>query len=102
MTRRQLPSRRDADVFDFEHAGIAYRAHVGRFDDGSPAELFLDGGKIGSAAAIGAHDGAVLASLALQSGLTVDRLLHSMQQLRDGSPAGPVAKALSLAAAGAR
>ena len=98
MTRRRLPARRDADVFEFEHAGIAYRAHVGRFHDGSPAEIFLDAGKIGSAAAIGARDCAVLASLALQSGLTVDRLLHSMQQLRDGSPAGPVGRALALAA----
>jgi hypothetical protein len=38
--RRHLPNRRPREGFDFEHAGVRYTACVGRYPDGSPAELF--------------------------------------------------------------
>jgi hypothetical protein len=63
MGRRRLPNRRGHELLDFEHAGIHYTAGIGRFDDGSVAEVFLNTAKHGTAVDINARDAAVAASL---------------------------------------
>jgi len=95
--RRILPNRRDSQLIDFEHDGIRYTVGASRFDDGRLGEIFIDCERRGSAAETASRDGAVLASLALQHGVSVDVLRHALTQTRDGSPAGPVGVALRLA-----
>lgn len=93
--RRQLPNRRDSDVFVFDLDGTTYRAQVSRFADGSLGEMFLDGPKTGSAASIAARDAAVAASLALQHGCDVGTLHHALVKVGTRS-AGPIGRALDL------
>jgi ribonucleoside-diphosphate reductase alpha chain len=40
--RHRLPNRRAHELLSFEHSGIRYTAGVGRFEDGRPAEIFLN------------------------------------------------------------
>jgi hypothetical protein len=56
--RRRLPSRRSAEARIFEYEGQKYRAALGRYPDGAPAEIFVDA--VGKAA--------ILASLLMQEG----------------------------------
>jgi hypothetical protein len=74
----------------FDLGGVEYRSQVSRFADGRLAEIFLDGGKVGSSAQIAAHDAAVAASLALQHGCEVKTLRHALLKLANGKGAGPV------------
>jgi len=86
--RRRLPNRRGHELLDFEHAGISYTAGVGRFEDGSLAEIFLNTGKHGTAVDVNARDAAVAASLLLQHGCPIRNLcaapLHAKQCRRLG------------------
>src|SRR5262249_15876551 len=50
MTRRPLANRRHAETFELTVAGLRYTCTVGRFPDGSIAELFLNNYKSNSAA----------------------------------------------------
>jgi hypothetical protein len=66
MTRERLPSRRSAELVDFDHAGRRWTATVGRFPDGRVAEIFLDTPKASALGEIAA-DAAIVASTALRS-----------------------------------
>lgn len=99
MKRFALPSRRDSSTFNFDHDGVTYTATVSHFSDGGVAELFLNAGKLGSPADKIAHDAAVIYSIARQHGVPDEMLRDAMAKLRDGSPAGPVGKALQIAEA---
>lgn len=94
--RRKLSNRRASETVEFDHGGLTYIAKASRYGNGELAELFLDGPKIGSAAQIAARDAAILASLALQHGVSTAAMLHALEKLRDGSPAGPVGMAIAL------
>lgn len=94
--RRTLPNRREHELNAFEHCGIRYVVGIGRFPDGSLAEIFLDCDRRGSAAETGARDCAVLASLCLQHGVSEETIRHSLVKLADGTGAGPLGKALDL------
>ena len=93
-TRRRLPNRRESEIAEFDLGGVSYVASASFFADGRLAEIFLDGPKIGSSAQISAREGAVLASLALQHGVGARDLHHALEKLDDGSPAGPIGRAL--------
>jgi hypothetical protein len=89
--RERLPERRAAEVFDFEHNGRKWTACIGRFDDGRPAEIFLNTNK-DSAVATLAQESAVIVSIALQYGAPAAVLQHAL----DGRDTGPIGKALQL------
>jgi ribonucleoside-diphosphate reductase alpha chain len=74
---------------------------VGKFVNGDIAEIFLDCEKRGSAAETAARNCAVLASIALQRGVSVETIRHALVKLADGSGAGPLGKALDIIAEGA-
>jgi hypothetical protein len=95
-TRRRLPNRRGHELLDFEHGGIQYTVGVGRFEDGRPAEIFLNTSKHGTAVDVNARDAAVAASLLLQHGCPVDMLRRALTRNSDGSASGPLARALDL------
>jgi ribonucleoside-diphosphate reductase alpha chain len=68
MTRRRLANRRLAETFELTVAGLRYMCTVGRFPDGSIAELFLSNDKSNSAADTAARDAAIIFSIAVQHG----------------------------------
>jgi hypothetical protein len=98
VTRQRLPNRRGHELLDFEHGGIRYTAGVGRFEDDTLAEIFLNTAKQGTAIDVNARDAAVAASLLLQHGCSVDTLSQALTRNGDGSGSGPLARALDLLA----
>jgi hypothetical protein len=89
--RERLPNRRAAELVDFEHDGRRWTATVGRFFDGRIAEVFLDAPKESPLVEL-AQDGALAASLALQSGCPFETLRHALS----GREAGPLRTGLAL------
>ena len=89
--RAQLPSRRAADMVTFVHEGRRWTATAGRFPDGRLAELFLDTDKE-SAIADAAREAAILTSLALQHGASLDTIRHAL----DGRDQSPIGAALAM------
>lgn len=86
-TRRQrLPNRRNSEIVEFEHENRRYRATVSRFADGRVGEIFLDVGKFGADLQLHAQDSAILASLAMQSGVPVNVIIDAIK--------GPISTAL--------
>lgn len=98
--RKKLPDRRGGTTIEFRHRiGIseqAYLVTVGFYpDDGQPGELFINtSGRAGSESDTNVSDAAVAASLALQYGCPLDLLRRSMKHDADGSPTGPLGRAL--------
>jgi len=86
MSRRRLSNRRPAETFSIEVGGLNYVVSVGRFDDGSLAEIFISNGKAGS-------DSAVVASIALQYGVPAEVIRRALMRNRDGSVCGPLGAA---------
>jgi hypothetical protein len=89
--RERLPDRRGAELVDFEHGGRRWTVTVGRFADGRVAEIFIDGSKEAPIVDL-AQESAIVASLALQSGCTLETLRHALA----GRGAGPLGAALAL------
>jgi hypothetical protein len=89
--REHLPDRRAADLVDFEHDRRRWTVTIGRYPDGRIAEIFLDAAKESPLVEL-AQDGALAASLALQSGCPLNTLRHALA----GRHAGPLGVALGL------
>jgi hypothetical protein len=98
-SRQRLPNRRGHELVDFEHGGIRYTAGIGRFEDGTLAEIFLNTAKHGTAVDTNARDAAVAASLLLQYGCPMHTLQRALTRNGDGLASGPLARALDLLAA---
>ena len=99
MTRERLPNRRRNESFEFFHAGLAFTASVGFFEDGPLGELFLSSHKPGSPIEAIARDSAIMASLALQFGATLETIRAALTKDHDGQPATLLGAALALAEA---
>ena len=101
MTNRErLPNRREHETVRFEFRGRIYFAGVGRFDDGRPAELFIDPRKAWADATADARDAAVAASIALQFGAPVEVLRDAHTRNESGQAAGVLGAALDALADG--
>ena len=96
MTRDRLPDRRAHEVIEFEHAGLRYVAGIGRFANGTLAEIFLSSAKAGTAADTAARDSAIVASIALQHGVDVSIIQRALTKNIAGEPSGPLGCALEL------
>jgi hypothetical protein len=95
--RQKLPNRRPHEVVQFVHAGISYRAGIGRFEDGRPAEAFLQASvKSGTAVETNARDGAVLLSLLLQHQCPIETIRRALTREDDQAAAGPIGMLLDL------
>jgi hypothetical protein len=101
MTRQILPNRREHEIFDIEHDGQHHTIGVGRFEDGRPAELFINSAKFGTAADINARDAAILTSLLLQNGHEITTIIQSLHRNSDGNPKGLISRVLRLISGGA-
>jgi hypothetical protein len=85
--RHALPARRRCETFELDYGGLK-KSHVitvGYYEDGNIGEVFINGGKSGEQVEAIARDGAVLLSIALQHGATLDTIKHAIT--RDGQDA---------------
>jgi hypothetical protein len=94
--RRRLANRRHSISFDFEIAGLKYKATVSHFPDGSLAEVFLSNTKPSSQSDVNARDAAVAASLALQFGCPLEVLKRALLRDPRGKASSPLGAALDL------
>jgi hypothetical protein len=95
--RRTLPNRREHELIDFEHEGRRYTAGIGRFEDDSLAEIFMNvSGRAGDTIEVLARDTAVAASLCLQFGCDVETLRRALMRDTRGRASGPVGQLLDL------
>lgn len=94
MTRLRLPDRRMGETIEFIHDRVRFTGTVGRYSDGRIGELFLNAGKVDTLADTMARDGAIAASLAIQSGCALDELIAALTRTVDFTgatlPAGPM------------
>ena len=96
MTRRRLPNRRLSETYGFRWASMDFTTTISRFDDGAVAEVFLTNGKVNSQADTAARDSAVVASIALQFGASVETLRKALLRDARGEPSGPLGVALDM------
>jgi hypothetical protein len=83
--RRVLPRRRAAETFNLRFWNQPFTVTVGFYADGTPGEVFIDGGKTGQDIQSTARDAAVVLSLALQHGTPIETIRHAVT--RDSSGA---------------
>jgi hypothetical protein len=97
--RRRLPQRRFHELQDFDHAGHRYTAGLGFFAGGGLAEVFINvPGKSGSTVETVARDAAILTSICLQHGASMETIQHALTRNSDGSASGPLGVILDLLA----
>jgi hypothetical protein len=70
----------------------------GFYPDGRPGEMFLNADRPNSLLDFLMSDAAILASIALQYGASLDELRHAMKRDMAGKPSSPIGQALDLAA----
>jgi len=95
----RLPNRRLGETFDFEVGGLKYRCTVSKFPDGRIAEVFLSNHKAGSQADTNAKDAAIIASIALQYGVSLETIRRALLRDNQDRPSGPLGIVLDLIAA---
>jgi len=81
MTKRQsLPMRRRCETFQIAFGGLSkmHTVSIGYYEDGTPGEVFIDGGKSGEMVEAIARDGAIVLSLALQHGVEMATIKHAL------------------------
>jgi hypothetical protein len=101
-SRRRLPQRRSHELLDFEHAGHRYTAGLGFFEAGGVAEIFINvPGRSGSGIEAVARDAAILTSICLQYGASMETIRHALTRNSDGSASGPLGVVLDLLASAA-
>src|SRR5262245_26800010 len=96
MTRARLPNRRFTETFEIKVGGLLYTASVGRYPNGSIAELFLWNRKSNSAADTTARDAAIAFSFAVQHGADPDAIRRALCRDSHGRASGPLGAALDV------
>ncbi|KRA44681.1 hypothetical protein [Devosia sp. Root635] len=90
--REALPQRRYAEGFDLAFPRFTdkfYTVTIGCHPDGRLAEVFINAHtKVGSDGDLAARDVAILISMSLQHGATVEGLAHAMTHDASGKPEG--------------
>jgi hypothetical protein len=99
VKRLRLDDPREHTVIKFTTVdGFSYTAGLGYFDDGRLAEVFLNADKAGTAIETAARDSAVVASIALQHGVSPDTIRHALTRNGNGEASGPLGTLLDLLA----
>jgi hypothetical protein len=94
VVRRRLPNRRSAISTSFERDGARFEMTAGYYQNGQPGELFLNADRANSLLDFLMSDAAILASIALQYGASLDELRHAMKRDSRGKPSSPIGEAL--------
>jgi len=92
--RDRLPNRRRCESFEFAHAGMQFTATMGFYPNGEVAEIFLSSNKPGTAVEAVARDAAIVTSIALQHGASIQTILGALTRDHDGGPATILGAAL--------
>lgn len=92
--RNRLPNRRPAETIAFERDGSRYCLTVGYFPDGRAGEVFLNADRADSLLDVLASDAAILTSLALQHGCSLQEITHALKRDSRGIAASPIGAAL--------
>ena len=95
-TRSRLPNRRPSETFALACNGLSYLATISRFQDGRLAEIFISNANAGSHSDAVAKDAAVVASIALQHGVSVDVIRHALLRDSHGRASSPLGAALDV------
>ena len=97
--RKRLPNRRPSITFGFQCGPHRYTATVSYFPGTDRlAEIFLGNGRAGSDVDAAAKNSAVVASIALQHGVSVDTIRHALLRDPRGIASSPLGIALDLLA----
>ncbi len=103
--RERLPDRRASEVMEFNHIETngnksPFTSTVGFYPDGRIGEMFIYAQKSDSAIGLICHDAAVLISIALQCGATIDELRASVARtaMDGGKPQSIIGTALDVLA----
>jgi hypothetical protein len=94
--RRRLPNKRRAETVAFDRDGSRYRMTVGYFPEGDVGEIFLNADRADSLLDVMMSDAAILASLALQHGVSLAEIVHALKRDSRGGAASPIGAALEL------
>jgi hypothetical protein len=92
--RNRLPNRRSCETIAFERDGSRYRLTIGYFPDGRVGEIFFNHDCSDSLLDVLASDAAILASLALQHGCSLETITHAVKRNSSGEAASPIGAAL--------
>jgi hypothetical protein len=87
MSRERLTYRRRCSTRAFVHAGMKFTVCAGYYPDGRIAKIFLSSDKPGSPIEAIGRDAAVVTSLALQHGCSIEIIRHALTKDHDGTPA---------------
>lgn len=92
MSREVLPNCRESVNFTLAFQGEQYDVTIGFYDDGRFGEIFINRIRDKTAAKLGLHleaicrDSAILMSRALQNGVSLAELKHSITRDDDSTP----------------
>ena len=86
MIRRTLPQRRAAETFNLRFWNQLFTVTIGFYADGTPGEVFIDGGKTGQDIQSTARDAAVVLS-SLQHGIPIEAIKHAVTRNSNGEAA---------------
>ncbi len=84
--RQILPLRRACETFPIRFWNQQFYVTVGFYSDGTPGEVFIDGGKTGQDVQATARDAAVVLSLALQHGTPLETIKRAISRDSAGNP----------------
>jgi hypothetical protein len=93
-SRERLPNKRSCETIAFERDGSQYQMTVGFYADGRVGEIFLNHDRSDSLLDVLTSDAAILASLALQHGCTLETIAHALKRDGRGAAASPIGAAL--------
>jgi hypothetical protein len=93
-TRAHLPNRRESQTLELELHGLKFTASFSFFPDGRLAEVFLQNHKPGSQSDVNARDAAVVTSIALQHGVTLEVICKALLRDSHGLASSPLGAAL--------
>jgi hypothetical protein len=92
--RNRLPNKRKAISTTFERDGARFEMTAGYYPDDRPGEVFLNADRANSLLDFLMSDAAILASIALQYGASLDELRHALKRDARGNAASPIGEAL--------
>lgn len=94
MTRERLPNRRPNETQEFDRDGIRITLTVGYRPNGEVGEIFLNADRADSMLDVLMSDAAIIASIALQYGVSLRQIAHAIKRDRFGIASSPIGTAI--------
>ena len=92
--RRRLPNRRRSETIEFERDGSSFRITVGYFANNHVGEVFMNADRVNSSLDALISDSAIIVSLCLQWGASLQEIAHALKRDSQGRAASPIGAAL--------